>query len=162
MRNENRQPAFHDGSARPKRNRRQHRFPLLFSTRCRWKRALAPRFKLQAIRWIRNAGGIHRKRFITDAVDRRRPARPARCHRTGRAPDSRPRICRSLPATTPASGPLEGRLSNDRTLPPSGQAKYCPPLAEIVEPVMKPASSEARKTTQRATSSGSPRRPTGI
>jgi hypothetical protein len=32
----------------------------------------------------------------------------------------------------------------------------------MVEPVMKPASSEARKTTQRAISSGSPRRPTGI
>jgi len=42
------------------------------------------------------------------------------------------------------------------------QAKYWPPLALMVEPVMKPASSEARKTTQRAISSGSPRRPTGI
>ena len=35
-------------------------------------------------------------------------------------------------------------------------------LAEIVEPLMKPASSEARKATQRAISSGSPRRPAGI
>jgi NADPH2:quinone reductase len=34
--------------------------------------------------------------------------------------------------------------------------------AILVEPVMKPASSEARNTTQRAISSGSPRRPTGI
>jgi hypothetical protein len=42
------------------------------------------------------------------------------------------------------------------------QAKYCPPLAEIVDPVIKPASSEARKTTQRAISSGSPSRPIGI
>lgn len=42
------------------------------------------------------------------------------------------------------------------------QTKNCPPLAEIVDPVMKPASSEARNTTQRAISSGSPRRPTGI
>ena len=42
------------------------------------------------------------------------------------------------------------------------QTKNCPPFAEIVEPVMKPASSEARNTTQRAISSGSPRRPTGI
>jgi hypothetical protein len=42
------------------------------------------------------------------------------------------------------------------------QAKYCPPLAVIVEPVMKPASSDARNTTQRAISLGSPRRPTGI
>jgi len=42
------------------------------------------------------------------------------------------------------------------------QTKNCPPLAEIVDPVMKPASSEARKVTIRAISSGSPRRPTGI
>ena len=39
---------------------------------------------------------------------------------------------------------------------------YWPPFALSVEPVMKPASSPARNTTQRATSSGSPRRPTGI
>jgi len=38
----------------------------------------------------------------------------------------------------------------------------CPPLAESVEPVMRPASSEARNSTQRATSSGSPSRPIGI
>ena len=44
----------------------------------------------------------------------------------------------------------------------NSQTKYCPPLADRVEPVMKPASSEARKTTQRATSEASPRRPTGI
>ena len=39
------------------------------------------------------------------------------------------------------------------------QTKNWPPLAEIVEPLMNPASSEARKTTQRAISSGSPSRP---
>ncbi len=44
----------------------------------------------------------------------------------------------------------------------SRQTKNWPPLAEMVEPVMKPASSEARNTTQRAISSGSPSRPTGI
>ena len=44
----------------------------------------------------------------------------------------------------------------------TGQAMYWPPLADRVEPVMKPASSLARKATQRAISSGSPRRPTGI
>jgi hypothetical protein len=44
----------------------------------------------------------------------------------------------------------------------SAHAMYLPPLAESVEPVMKPASSPTRNTTQRATSSGSPRRPTGI
>ena len=43
-----------------------------------------------------------------------------------------------------------------------GQLKYWPPLAEMVDPVMKPASSDARNTTQRAISSGSPNRPTGI
>jgi hypothetical protein len=42
------------------------------------------------------------------------------------------------------------------------QTKNCPPFAEIVEPVMKAAPSEARNTTQRAISSGSPSRPTGI
>ena len=41
-------------------------------------------------------------------------------------------------------------------------AKYCPPLAVSVEPVIRPASSEARNTTQRAISSGSPSRPIGI
>ena len=35
-------------------------------------------------------------------------------------------------------------------------------MADRVEPVIKPASSAARKATQRAISSGSPRRPTGI
>ena len=43
-----------------------------------------------------------------------------------------------------------------------GQAKYCPPFAVSVEPVISPASSEARNTTQRATYSGSPSRPIGI
>src|SRR5262245_66588992 len=42
------------------------------------------------------------------------------------------------------------------------QTIYCPPFAVSVEPVMKPASSDARNTTQRAISSGSPRRPSGI
>lgn len=40
--------------------------------------------------------------------------------------------------------------------------KNCPPFALITEPVMNPASFETRKATQRAISSGSPRRPTGI
>ena len=43
-----------------------------------------------------------------------------------------------------------------------GYVKYWPPLTVRVEPVMNPASSAARKTTQRATSSGSPSLPTGI
>ncbi len=42
------------------------------------------------------------------------------------------------------------------------QVMVCPPLAESVDPVMKPASSAARNTTQRAISSGWPRRRTGI
>ncbi len=41
-------------------------------------------------------------------------------------------------------------------------AKYWPPFAVIVEPVMNPALSDARNVTQRAISSGSPKRPTGI
>ncbi len=39
---------------------------------------------------------------------------------------------------------------------------YWPPLAVSVEPVMNPASSETRKATQYAISSGSPSRPSGI
>ena len=42
------------------------------------------------------------------------------------------------------------------------QTKNCAPLADMVEPLMKPDSSDARNTTQRAISSGSPRRPAGI
>ena len=42
------------------------------------------------------------------------------------------------------------------------QLKNWPPFGEMVEPVRKPASSEARNTTQRPISSGSPKRPTGI
>src|ERR1700731_1346373 len=42
------------------------------------------------------------------------------------------------------------------------QIIYCPPLMVSVEPVMKPDSSETRKATQRAASSGSPRRRTGM
>ena len=42
------------------------------------------------------------------------------------------------------------------------QTKNCAPLAEMVEPLMKPASSATRNETQRAISSGSPRRPAGI
>ena len=63
--------------------------------------------------------------------------------------------------------PMTGRR-NDRRTPATpivrrwGQAKYCPPLAVMVEPVISPASSEARNTTQRAISSGSPKRPIGI
>jgi len=39
---------------------------------------------------------------------------------------------------------------------------YCPPFAVSVEPVIRPASSEARNTTQRPISSGSPSRPIGV
>src|SRR3974390_2598278 len=42
------------------------------------------------------------------------------------------------------------------------QTMTCPPLADIVEPVITPASSAARKTTQRAISSGSQSRPRGM
>jgi len=52
----------------------------------------------------------------------------------------------------------EVKVSAERT---RDHTMYWPPLAVSVEPVMKLASSEARKRTQRATSSGSPRRPSG-
>src|ERR1700688_1990406 len=44
----------------------------------------------------------------------------------------------------------------------SAQIMFWPPSADIVEPVMKPASSDARNATVRAISYGSPSRPTGI
>ena len=56
------------------------------------------------------------------------------------------------------SGPFHCSLSYGRPR----QVKYWPPFAVSVEPVMKPASSDARKTTQRAISAASPSRPTGI
>ncbi len=77
------------------------------------------------------------------------------CSRRRRAPAA-PGPKREGGAESPASaGPLP-RPGGDR------QTKNCAPLAEIVEPLMKAASSEARKATIRATSSGSPRRPAGI
>ena len=45
---------------------------------------------------------------------------------------------------------------------PSVQYMWWPPLTEIVEPVMKSASSAIRKSTARAMSSARPRRPTGM
>ena len=55
-----------------------------------------------------------------------------------------------------------GARRMDPALPAAHQTMNCPPLAERVEPVISPASSAARNTTQRAISSGSPRRPIGI
>lgn len=88
---------------------------------------------------------------------------------------------RSARARTVAVAPSRGNLRRERTAEPregaappagvagppegagrAGQTKNCPPLAEMVEPVMNPAWSETRKTTQRAISSGSPSRPVGI
>ena len=73
-----------------------------------------------------------------------------------------------LPSAWRASRPIR-RTGRRRPELPAGagmgraaQAMYWPPLAVRVEPVMKPASSLARNTTQRAISSGSPSRPTGI
>ncbi len=63
----------------------------------------------------------------------------------------------AVPTVAPMDRPAPADLSGY-----SDQPKNCAPLALIVEPEMNPASSEARNTTQRAISSGSPRRPTGI
>jgi len=69
--------------------------------------------------------------------------------------------CRPMP--TPGFRGAKGFLC-DQLFVSSGppQVMYWPPLALSVEPVMNPASSEARNTTQRPTSLGSPNRPTGI
>jgi hypothetical protein len=72
-----------------------------------------------------------------------RPAAPARAWPNDREPRPALTACAAAPR-------------------PPAQIMYCPPFAVMVEPVMKPASSETRNTTQRAISSGSPRRPTGI
>ena len=69
-------------------------------------------------------------------------------------------ICGGRRRVTARSNPDVASLN--RATRYSLQIMYWPPFAEIVEPVMRPASSEARKTTQRAISSGSPRRPIGI
>lgn len=49
-----------------------------------------------------------------------------------------------------------------RRTPSVDYIMYWPPFADRVEPVMRPASSDARNATQRAISSGSPSRPIGI
>lgn len=101
-------------------------------------------------------------------ADRRPSVAPSR---TSADADRRPSKCLAELTTDPGSGSACGWLRRKKTPADGGrpmriaaarQAKYCPPFAVIVEPVMKPASSEARKTTQRAISSGSPSRPTGI
>jgi hypothetical protein len=127
-----------------------------------------------------------------NAGDGVRPlSRPARDGRgPGRGRSTAPRPTRNAPAGARGAGaaagpqpppaPPHGRPEpparpspNDREPRPAltacaaaprppAQIMYCPPLAVMVEPVMKPASSETRNTTQRAISSGSPRRPTGI
>ena len=73
--------------------------------------------------------------------------KPLRRHRPGTA-----RTFPGRPAHRPAPGGA----------PALAQAMYWPPLALSVEPVMNPASSLAKNATQRAISSGSPSRPTGI
>ena len=60
------------------------------------------------------------------------------------------------------SRPGTGVTQNERDAGVVPHAMYCPPLAVRVEPVMKPDSSAARNTTQRAISSGWPSRRTGI
>ncbi len=85
----------------------------------------------------------------------------------GRQPDRREAGHRFLAVSTTGAGrkrmhPACGHAGRWSRSDCGRQTKNWPPLALIVDPVMKPASSEARKTTQRAISSGSPRRPTGI
>ena len=83
-------------------------------------------------------------------------ARPRRATRHGRVSTPRPDPAGTV---TRRDG---NRASPGRRARAAAHAMYWPPFAESVEPVMKPASSLARNTTQRATSSGSPRRPAGI
>ena len=110
---------------------------------------LARRFSSAPARRVGFALGGRRRGGSAGALIERRAAR-ASLKGTGRNSAGAPN-----PALT--------RLSPDGARQSSAaHAIYCPPLALSVEPVMKPASSEARKTTQRAISSGWPSRRTGI
>ena len=86
--------------------------------------------------------------------------------RHGRLGMSSPPFGRSEPLDSPPDGVVRSKVHFIRcTSVPrcsAGYPKNCAPFAEIVDPLMKLASSEARKVTQRAISSGSPRRPAGI
>jgi hypothetical protein len=79
----------------------------------------------------------------------------------GGPPDARAAGVPTGSATISPSG-AQSKREGPTVLRAWSHAMYWPPFAVSVEPVMNPASSLARNTTQRATSSGSPRRPTGI
>ncbi len=92
---------------------------------------------------------------------------PARATPTAAARDRRKRMwpCGTGSAVPRVfSGPAGPGSREGPARPSTGrcQEKNWPPFALIVEPVTKPASSEARKTTARAISEASPSRPTGI
>ncbi len=94
-------------------------------------------------------GAIHLRRHAGEADA---PRRPAQAHPRRRGEASGRDDVEGLRAAPGLRGPA----------PVRDQTKNWAPFAEMVEPLMKPASSEARKVTMRAISSGSPRRPAGI
>ena len=91
------------------------------------------------------------RRGVTSQPNRKRnPPEPLRPARSTELPRIKVIRCRFG-----CQRPLRVARSNSYTI-------TWPPFTDSVEPVMNPASSEARKTTQRAISSGSPSRPSGI
>ena len=105
-------------------------------------------------------GGAFGSGDVRGSLSRRAGCRQGAAHsrrRDGRGIRHRISNGAATPTVAPMDRPAPADLSGL-----SDQPKNCAPLALIVEPEMKPASSEARNTTQRAISSGSPRRPTGI
>ena len=104
---------------------------------------IIPARRRRAIAGRRSCRGLYAQGFR----DQRHPRRD---RRRGRGP------------ARPGDAPRAILRREAEPRPAARQTMVCPPLAESVDPVMKPASSAARNTTQRAISSGWPRRRTGI
>ena len=102
----------------------------------------------------RIAGGGRRAGDVPVALPGGRSSAPAR-RRSGRTASARrPR----------EDGREDACGRTHRRMRPGDRLQYmcCPPLTDIVDPVMKSASSATRKATARAMSSALPSRPTGI
>ena len=80
------------------------------------------------------------------------------------ASTSRLRVGASTTSSLSTQASRKARRPRDEVEPMAAkpQSMNWPPLMVSVEPVIQAASSAARNTTQRATSSASPKRPTGI
>ncbi len=128
--------------------------------RCRLGARINPRIKSGDGR----DGSLGGRDYPCDDRVRRRPLRVMRGldPRIQDAPSAATRNrCRLGARINPRIKCGDGR-DERRARPRRPHAMYCPPLAVSVDPVIKPDSSEARNTTQRAISSDVPSRRTGI